>query len=91
MQTVLLLIFTLGTLVAVIYAHRVLAVRAATVRQALLVRAVLISVGALFGAMMAWRYAQLGDLSPWLVFFSAFGVTHVPAAFILWLKGLERR
>ncbi|MCH8543584.1 MAG: hypothetical protein LAT61_08440 [Alcanivorax sp.] len=89
MQTLLLSIFTLVTLGAVIFAHRALPARVATAQQVLLVRAVLVSVGVLFGAIMTWRYGQLGDLSPWLVFFSAFGVTHVPAAVILWLKGLE--
>ena len=94
METVFIFLFTLLLMVAVAYAHGSLALLVPRRRDVLLARGVLIFTGLAFGAVMAWRgthWPVEEGVSPVLVFASAFGITHVPAALILWLKRLARR
>ncbi|WP_111656173.1 hypothetical protein [Isoalcanivorax indicus] len=95
MHTIILLVFIAATGFAVVYVHRMLPRLVPRQGPVWLARGVLTLVGILFGAAMVWRFAQLevtgGAVPAVLVFASAFGVTHVPAAFILFLKQLARR
>lgn len=96
MKIVLVVVMLIG-LAAVIYAHLRLPYHSASVAQRRLTRAILIGVGVLFGATMSYMFSR-GDtiagqaaLPGWLVFASAFGLTHIPAAGILFLKRQQRR
>lgn len=100
MNTFTLLVLTVATGSAVVYVHRTLPLLVARTKPLWVARSVLAVVGTLFGAVMLWRLAEVqtaraGDLvtglPALLVFASAFGLTHVPAAVILFLKQLARR
>lgn len=100
MNTFTLLVFTVATGIAVVYVHRTLPRLVARPKPLWLARSVLTGVGGLFAAVMLWRLAEvqtaraqevLTGLPAALVFASAFGLTHVPAAVILFLKQLARR
>lgn len=96
-MTIVLLLVTLVGLVAVIYAHLRLPYHSASAAQRRMTRVVLIGVGLLFGAVMSYMFSRGGTvagqaaLPGWLVFASAFGLTHIPAAGILFLKRQQRR
>lgn len=84
MQNVLLLFFCLPTLFAVFWAHHRLRAYVSRTRQ--IVGAILFAVGVGFGAVMSIVYLPSSGIGPLLVFLSAFGLVHVPAACILQLK-----
>ncbi|MBS3803586.1 MAG: hypothetical protein KGY54_03505 [Oleiphilaceae bacterium] len=68
------------------YAQHRLAFHAASARQLWITRLMLLAVGLAFGWAMSNVYLDAeGVVSLW-VFVTAFGVTHLPAAIILWLK-----
>lgn len=96
-MTVLLWLLTLIGIVAVIYAHRRLRHHSASPAQRRATRVILIGVGVLFGAVMSYMFSRGGTvasgaaLPAWLVFASAFGITHIPAAGILFLKRQQKR
>jgi hypothetical protein len=54
--------------------------------KAALARSVLFVVGVAFGYVATTRFADLGRIDQLLVFASAFGLVHAPAAIILFLK-----
>ena len=84
-----MIILTAVLLAAVIYTHHRLPKMVASQKQLWATRALLVGIGTAFGAVTLWRYA--GQAPAPLLFLSAFAVTHVPAAAILLLKGVERR
>jgi type VI protein secretion system component VasK len=97
MQILLVLVALMG-LVAVWYTHLRLRFHSDTVLQRRATRLILIGVGTAFGLMMSYLFSDAGPLAgvqpgltPWLVFVSAFGITHVPAACILFLKRQRQR
>lgn len=81
---ILLIILCIFSLLAVALAHYRLNGHAANTR--LLTRSVLILTGAGFGWVMAFVYTRGGGLAQLLVFVSAFGFVHLPAACVLQLK-----
>lgn len=87
MQTLslfLLLLLCVPTLFAVGWVHyRLRAYPAGTRRMSGLI---LLVVGASFGGVTATIYLPTTGIGPLLVFLSAFGLVHVPAACILQLK-----
>lgn len=86
MTTLYALLFTLITLAAAAYAQWRIPFHTANAHHALIGRVMLLIVGVLFGIVMASIYTHTQNL-PWLlVFLSGFGVVHVPAAAILFLK-----
>ncbi len=85
MQNLALAGLTLLTLAAAAYAQYRLPFHSATRRQLWFSRSLLALLGVLFGWVMSYRSATNG-LEAILVFLSAFGVVHVPAAAILFIK-----
>lgn len=71
------------------YAHFRLAVHTATRRQALIARLLLILVGLGFGWTATLWVPGPAPGPKMLVFFTAFGLVHVPAAVILHIKRLR--
>jgi hypothetical protein len=86
MTTLYALLFTLITLAAAAYAQWRIPFHTANARHARIGRVMLLIVGVLFGIVMASVYTHTQNV-PWLLaFLSGFGVVHVPAAAILFLK-----
>ena len=52
-----------------------------------LTRLLLIVIGIAFGYVLAQTYADAGGLPPVIVFLAGFGLVHLPAAIILFIKG----
>jgi len=52
-----------------------------------LTRVVLVVIGVAFGYVVAQTYADARGLPPVLVFLAGFGLVHLPAAIILFIKG----
>ena len=52
-----------------------------------LTRLLLIVIGIAFGYVLAQTYADARGLPPVLVFLAGFGLVHLPAAIILFIKG----
>jgi hypothetical protein len=71
-------------LLAAVYAH--LNIPRYTARTAAVARGVLIAVGLGLGVVSAIIYAEAGGGFAFLAFLIGFGVVHVPAAVILFLK-----
>jgi len=84
-QNMALLSLTLLTLAAAAYAQHRLPFHSATRHQLWFSRSLLALLGVLFGWVMSHRFAAAG-FEGILVFLSAFGVVHVPAAAILFIK-----
>lgn len=86
MSLVFTVVLTAAVLAAAAYAHVRLPFHSRDARQALIARLLLLGVGTAFGAVTASVY---GDMQGWrwvAAFLSGFGVVHVPAAAILFLK-----
>lgn len=79
-------LLTLLTLSAAVYAHVRLPNHTPNVRQLWLSRFILVAVGLAFGWSMNRSYYPDEGVLSLLVFASAFGLVHVPAAFILLIK-----
>lgn len=79
------LIAVAGT-AAVAYAHTRLGYHSINRRQEWVTRVVLIVTGIAFGVTMAILYGFRFGIWPPLTFVAAFGLVHVPAAFILFIK-----
>ncbi|RFA31067.1 hypothetical protein CAI21_02530 [Alkalilimnicola ehrlichii] len=75
-----------GVLIAFVYVQVRLPVHAATRAQATATRLLLAATGVGLGLIGAWMYQGVGGIVPWLAFLVGFGVAHVPAAFILFIK-----
>lgn len=86
---IFMILLTLVTLSAAVYAH--LKVGPRSERKGVRARIMLLVTGVAFGGVMTWYYSDTTGLMQLLVFASAFGVVHVPAACILLLKTLRRR
>lgn len=93
-----LLLFTFFTLLCTAYAHLQLPQHSTTPRQVWLSRLLLVLIGLGFGWAMLRFYGrpqvvggQMENLPRSLIFLSAFGLAHVPAAAILFLKSLRNR
>lgn len=91
MDTLFLLMLTAATLAAAIYAQYRLPFHTATLTHAWITRLVLIVTGVAFGWAVTLYYMQATGINAVLVFLSALGLVHVPAAFILFLKRERRR
>lgn len=85
MQSAALFLLTVLTLIAAAYTHYRLPFHSAGTKQLWLTRLLLIAVGLAFGWVVSRRY-QAGGIAEAAIFLSAFGVVHVPAAFILFIK-----
>lgn len=85
-------VLALVTLAATAYAQYRIPALTTTITQAWITRVALILTGIAFGFVVATVYAGPGLRSPAfvLVFVSAFGLVHVPAAAILFLKQRQR-
>lgn len=80
------IILTLGALGAAVYAQWRIPFHTATARHALIARLILLIVGLAFGFVVATIYSNTQGLSSLLAFLLGFGVVHIPAAIILFLK-----
>ena len=82
-------VLTAALLAAAVYAQVRMPHHTATRTQATVGRLVLFVLGVILGSLtVVWR----PDSPPWwqvMAFLGAFGVVHVPAAFILWSKRLR--
>ncbi len=85
MQTAVLLILTFTTLAAAAYTHYRVPYHTRNARNRWFVHFLLIIVGIAFGWVNSQRY-PLNGLWELLVFLSSFGVIHIPAAAILFIK-----
>lgn len=85
MATAALIVLTAATLAAAAYAQWRIPRFEATRSGAILARGLLALIGVAFGLASVAYYAGPGYPAA-LVFLSAFGLVHVPAAFILLLK-----
>lgn len=89
MATAFIFIITLLTLSAAAWAH--INIRHRSLSTRLVTHTVLILIGIAFGYVMAFQYTQSAGFQKLLIFLSSFGVVHVPAAFILFIKNVRRR
>lgn len=80
------LLVTAAFLCAAAYAHYRLPFHTATAHHALIARLVLLVVGIGFGVVMSTSYMPAQGWVSVLPFLSGFGLVHVPAAAILFLK-----
>ncbi len=86
MHTLFVVCLTLAVLGAAAYAQWRIPFHTSSARHALIARLVLVVVGIAFGVAMVTTYTDAqGALAP-IVFLAGFGVVHVPAAAILFLK-----
>jgi hypothetical protein len=83
---VIVAVIAVAGVVAAGYTHARLRYHSATRRQEWLTRVVLIVTGIAFGVTMAIIYSFRFGIWPPLTFVAAFGLVHVPAAFILFIK-----
>lgn len=90
MQNFLLLLLTGATLAAAAYAHYRIPYHTTNPRNRWFVHLLLILVGVAFGWVNSQIFALTG-LQNALIFLSAFGVVHVPAAGILFIKRQQKR
>ena len=83
-----LVVLILATLAAALYAHYRVPYHTTTQGHRWFVHLLLAVLGLAFGWVMSSRFGAAGvtGISQWLVFLSAFGVVHVPAAGILFIK-----
>jgi len=86
-----MLLFTLFTLICAAYAHYRLPRHSNTAQQVWLSRLALVLIGIGFGWAMLRFYGQTEPYPHSLIFLSAFGLVHLPAAAILFLKGVRDR
>lgn len=87
MQLTLMLVLTFFTSGAAAYAHKRLPAQTRTAKARYIGHAVLIGIGLAFGATVAGIYDNSASgFGLLLIFASAFGMVHVPAAFILLIK-----
>lgn len=83
--------FFTGILVAIplivaAWAHALLPRVVRSRRELWISRLLLVGVGVAFGLTMAARYIDRGGLEQLLVFLASFGIVHLPAAAILFIK-----
>lgn len=78
------------TLIAVGYAHVHLAALSPNARQLWLTRVILIVIGIGFGWVVVAVYQPVTGLLSFWVFLASFGVVHVPAAAVVFIKRQQR-
>lgn len=88
MDNIGLILLALVTLFAALYTHLRLPYHTAKRRNIWISRLLLLVLGVLFGWVTMSQYPVSGSTAM-LVFLSAFGIVHVPAAFILFIKRLR--
>ncbi len=86
MQTFILILITLVGIAAAFYAHWRLPYQTPNPRQLRIGRIVLVSTGLAFGWISARVYGIATDLNVVIVFIAGFGLIHVPAAGVLFIK-----
>lgn len=86
MEMVLLLFLTIALVATAVYAQYRLGVQAKTVKRVWLARLVLMIAGLAFGYVVVFYYVSIQGVAALLTFLCAFGLAHVPAAFVLWIK-----
>lgn len=84
MQIILMLLLTGATLAAAVYAHYRIPYHTVHQRR-VLTHGILIIIGCVFGWLVNQRYMETATIEV-LIFLSAFGTAHIPAAAILFLK-----
>jgi hypothetical protein len=82
-------VLMLASLATAAYAHYRLKFHTASPRQALIARLVLIFVGLGFGWSATLWTVEPGRWANAVAFLTGFGLVHVPAAFILYIKRLR--
>lgn len=82
----IVVLIAVAGVIAAGYTHARLRPHSANRRQEWITRTVLIATGAAFGVTMAIIYSFRFGIWPPLTFVAAFGLVHVPAAFILLIK-----
>jgi uncharacterized membrane protein YjdF len=90
MQIAALLLLTFITLAAAAYTHYRVPYHTRNARNRWFVHLLLIIVGIAFGWVNSQRY-QVTGLWELLVFLSSFGVIHIPAAAILFIKRQQKK
>jgi len=92
MEWISLLLMALFSLTAAIYAQYRLPLLTATRNQAWVARAILIMTGVAFGLVAVKQIgSNESSLMLPLIFLAAWGLVHVPAAIILFLKQQQRK
>lgn len=89
MQIAALLLLTFITLAAAAYTHYRIPYHTRNAKSRWFVHALLIIVGTGFGWVNSQRY-QVNSVWELLVFLSSFGVIHIPAAAILFIKRQQK-
>ncbi|ABA59334.1 hypothetical protein Noc_2888 [Nitrosococcus oceani ATCC 19707] len=87
MSIVWIFIWTLAMVGAVVYAQYRIPSHSTSTTQSWIVRLMLVVIGVGVGFVSVSRYQGSANIPPVLAFLNGFGAAHVPAAFILWLKG----
>lgn len=90
MQMFALMLLTAITLAAAVYTHYRIPHHTANAKNRWFTHVLLIVIGVGFGWVNSQRY-NLTGLVEILVFFSAFGAVHIPAAAILFIKRQQER
>jgi uncharacterized membrane protein YjdF len=90
MQTVSLLLLTLVTLAAAVYAHYRIPQHTSSARDRWFVHILLVVLGLALAWVNVQRY-PISGLTQILVFASSFGVAHIPAAGILFIKNQQKK
>lgn len=94
LETFLLLVLAVAMLLAAFYAHAVIPGLAHSRRHVAVARVILLATGLGFAVMMVhlvpMAHPETGFIRLALVFLASFGVVHLPAACIGWLKRLRR-
>lgn len=92
MDLISVLLMTGLSVAAAIYTHYRLPFLTATRTQAAWARAILMLTGVAFGFVAVWQIgSNESGLMQLLIFLAAWGLVHVPAAIILFLKQQERQ
>ena len=92
MELISLLLMTVFSLAAAIYAQYCLPFLTETRNQAWLARAILMVTGVAFGLVAVKQIGSTeSSLMQLLIFVAAWGLVHVPAAIILFLKQQQRK
>lgn len=89
MQIITVFLLTVATLAAAAYAHYRVPFHTSSQRDRWFVHVLLVAIGITFGWVSSQRYPVSGLLEV-LVFLSSFGVVHIPAAGILFIKHQQK-
>jgi hypothetical protein len=90
MEIIALLLLTLFTLSAAVYAHYRVPYHTSSVRDRWFIHIFLAVLGLLFAWVNVQRF-PINGMTAFLVFLSSFGVVHIPAAAILFIKRQQQK